>query len=219
MAYENFKPTIWSKFIQHELEKKAVLLDHTWRKFQGEVQHAKNVKILGVGKPSIGNYTGASIGTPETIADSSVVMPIDQAKYFNFMVDDVDEAQSIPGLMEALMQEATLAMALEIDSYIADVVAAAAINLLQDTAGHRISLVTGRHQEFHQGIFKGEGLAIGHDCHNAIRNRRIGRIIVYIEIIRHTQAGGVDRGLRRYSGVVYTHHPVGTISIGNAAGG
>jgi hypothetical protein len=79
MAYENFKPTIWSKYIQHELEKKAVLLDHCWRQFQGEVQHAKSVKILGVGKPSIGNYTGASIGTPETIADSSVIMPIDQA--------------------------------------------------------------------------------------------------------------------------------------------
>lgn len=119
MAYENFKPTIWSKFIQHELEKKAILVDSCWRQFQGEVQNGKQVKILGVGKPSIGNYTGASIGSPETIADSSVIMPIDQAKYFNFMVDDVDEAQSVPGLMEALMKEATLEMALAIDSYIA----------------------------------------------------------------------------------------------------
>jgi hypothetical protein len=72
-----------------------------------------------VSKPSIGNYTGASIGTPETLTDSSVTMPIDKAKYFNFMVDDVDKAQSIPGLMEALMKEATLAMALQADSDIA----------------------------------------------------------------------------------------------------
>lgn len=119
MAYENFKPTIWSKFIQHELEKKAILLDSCWRQFDGEVQHTKSVKILGVGKPTIGDYTGASIGDPENVQDTSVTMLIDQAKYFNFHVDDVDKAQSIKGLMEALMKEATLAMALEVDSFIA----------------------------------------------------------------------------------------------------
>ncbi len=119
MAYENFKPIIWSKFIQHELEKKAILLDSCWKQFQGEAKHAESVKILGVGKPTIGKYTGASIGSPEAVQDTSVIMPIDQAKYFNFAVDDVDKAQSIPGLMEALMKEATQSMALDIDGYIA----------------------------------------------------------------------------------------------------
>lgn len=119
MAYGNFKQVFWSKFIQHELEKKAILLDNCWRQFEGEVQHGRSVKILGVGRPTIGDYTGASIGAPETIADTSVMMTIDKARFFNFMVDDVDKAQSQQGLMEALMQEATLAMALDIDSYIA----------------------------------------------------------------------------------------------------
>lgn len=119
MAYENFKPTIWSKFIQHELEKKAILLDSCWRKFEGEVQHAKMVKILGVSKPTIGEYNGTSIGSPEVLADTSVMMLIDRAPFFNFGVDDVDKAQAIPGMMEAYMKEATLAMALEIDSHIA----------------------------------------------------------------------------------------------------
>lgn len=74
-----------------------------------------------MGKPSIGNYAGTDIGTPETVQDSSVFLKIDKAKYFNFMVDDVDKAQSKPGLMEALMEEATLAMSLQIDSDIAQV--------------------------------------------------------------------------------------------------
>jgi len=119
MSYANFKQTFWSKHIQHELEKKAILAEFTNRTFQGEAKQGNKVKILGVGTPSIGNYTGASIGDPETVEDSSVMLLIDKAKYFNFMVDDVDKAQSVPGLMEALMTEATKAMALQIDSDIA----------------------------------------------------------------------------------------------------
>ena len=119
MAYENFKPTIWSKFIQHELEKKAILLDHCWRQFEGEVQHAKQVKILGVGRPTIGSYTGASIGPPENIEDSSVMMEINNAPFFNVGLDDVDKAQSVPGLMEAILKEGAIGMALAIDSAIA----------------------------------------------------------------------------------------------------
>jgi hypothetical protein len=123
LAYQNFKQTFWSKHIQHELAKKAILADFCNRQFEGEAKFGNQVKILGVGRPTIGNYTGASIGTPETVEDSSVFLPIDKAKYFNFMVDDVDKAQSKPGLMEALMEEATLAMALQIDSDIAEVAA------------------------------------------------------------------------------------------------
>lgn len=121
MAYANFKQTFWSKHIQHELEKRAILADFCNREFQGEAKYGNLVKILGVGKPSIGNYTGADIGSPETVQDSSVMLPIDKAKYFNFMVDDVDKAQSVPGLMEALMEEATRAMALQIDSDVAEI--------------------------------------------------------------------------------------------------
>ncbi|NLB80944.1 MAG: hypothetical protein GX800_04895 [Clostridiaceae bacterium] len=119
MAYANFKATVWSKYIQHELETKAILSDWCNKKFEGEAKHNEMVKILGVGKPTIGNYVGTTIGSPETLEDSSTFLKIDQAKYFNFMVDDVDRAQSQPGLMEALMKETTRAMALERDKHIA----------------------------------------------------------------------------------------------------
>lgn len=119
MAYGNFKQTFWSKHIQHELEKKAILAEFCNKEFQGEVKQGNQVKILGVGRPTIGNYTGASIGDPETVEDSSVFLTIDKAKFFNFMVDDIDKAQSVPGLMESLMEEATIAMNLQIDTDIA----------------------------------------------------------------------------------------------------
>lgn len=118
MAYGNFKATVWSKYIQHELRQKAIAADWCNKKFEGDAKHNEMVKILGVGRPTIGKYTGSSIGTPETLEDSSVFLRVDQADYFNFMVDDVDKAQAQPGLMEALMKEATDAMAEKADKYI-----------------------------------------------------------------------------------------------------
>lgn len=123
MSYANFKPLIWSKHIQHELPKFTVFEQDCDYQFSGEAGEGKTVKILGVARPTIGTYTGADIGAPETVPDSSVILPIDQAKFFNFMVDDVDEAQSIEGLMPALMTESTRAMAEQRDTYLAGLAA------------------------------------------------------------------------------------------------
>ena len=123
MSYNNFKPTVWSQFIQRELEKKCRLVEDCWKQFEGEAKQGKQVKILGVGSPTIGTYNGTSIGAPEVISDTAVILDIDQAKYFNFMVDDVDRAQSVPGLMETLIKEATAKMAQTRDSYVASLAA------------------------------------------------------------------------------------------------
>lgn len=125
MSYENFKPTIWSNFIQRELERKCRLVESCWKQFEGEVKHGKEVKILGVGSPTIGNYTGASIGAPENPEGTDVTLAIDQAKFFNFAVDDVDKVQSVPGLMEKLLEEATHKMAVARDSYVGSLAAEA----------------------------------------------------------------------------------------------
>lgn len=119
MSYSNFKPVVWSKHIQHELGKTLVFKEDCDYKYQGEAGKGKKVKILGVGKPTIGDYTGQEIGAPETVADSSVYLEITQAKFFNFQVDDVDKSQAQEGLMAALMEEATRAVAEEMDSFCA----------------------------------------------------------------------------------------------------
>lgn len=125
MAYSNFKPIVWSQFIQRELDKKCRLVEDCWKQFEGEARHGKQVKILGIGSPTIGTYDGTSIGTPETVDDTVVTLDINQAKFFNFMVDDVDKAQSVPGLMETLIREATAKMAQTRDSYVASLAASA----------------------------------------------------------------------------------------------
>ena len=119
MSYENFKPTIWSAHIQHELPKFTVFEQDCDYRFKGDVRKGGRVKILGVSRPTIGDYKGTDIGTPEVVSDSSVTLDINQAKFFNFQVDDVDEAQAKEGLMAALMTESTRAMAEERDKFIA----------------------------------------------------------------------------------------------------
>ena len=120
MAYSNFKPTIWSKFIQTELEKKCKLVEDCWTQFEGEAKQGARVKILGVTAPEIFDYVpGQGIPAPTTIEGTSIQLDIDQAKAFNFMIDDIDKAQSVNGLMETLIKEATAKMARTRDSYVA----------------------------------------------------------------------------------------------------
>lgn len=120
MAYSNFKPTIWSKFIQTELEKKCKLVEDCWTQFEGEAKQGGRVKILGIGAPDIFDYVpGTGIPAPATMEGTSVQLDIDQAKAFNFMIDDIDKAQSVNGLMETLIKEATAKMAKTRDSFVA----------------------------------------------------------------------------------------------------
>lgn len=128
MAITNFQQTIWSKKIQHQLETITSLKDHCDFQFEGDIKMAKEVKILGVNRPTIRTYV---MGTPlerEAGTDSSQLLKIDQFRYFDFEVEDIDKAQSVPGLIEALSKEATLGLSEEADKYVASLVEAEAVN-------------------------------------------------------------------------------------------
>ena len=94
------------------------------RKYEGKVKgKGESVKILGVGKPTIKSITKASrnneIEAAEEIEDSSVVMYINQIRYFNYKIGDIDKAQAMDGVMDALEAETSEALADEVDKYIA----------------------------------------------------------------------------------------------------
>ena len=124
MAVTNFIQTIWSKKIQDDLELKCKLVDNCLRDYEGDCKYAQSVKILGVGEPTIGDYTGADI-TIEEMTDKGQILTIDQAKYFAFYVDDVNKAQSVPGLPEKYQEKAVHGLAVARDTYVAELIAAA----------------------------------------------------------------------------------------------
>ena len=124
MAYENFIPSVWNEGIERELERNCVFIEDCNRKYEGKVtKKGDSVHILGVGKPTIRSIAKESrnndIEGPEEIEDTSVVMYINQIRYFNYMVGDIDKAQSVDGLMDALNQETSEGLANEQDKYVA----------------------------------------------------------------------------------------------------
>lgn len=121
MAVTNFIQTIWSKKIQDDLELKTKLVNNCLRSYEGECKYAQSVKILGVGEPTIGTYTGAEISIEE-MSDRGQLLTIDQANYFAFYVDDINEAQSVPGLREEYQRKAVHGLAVKRDTYVANLI-------------------------------------------------------------------------------------------------
>ena len=125
MAVTNFIQTIWSKKIQDDLELKCKLVDNCLREYEGDCKYAQSVKILGVGEPTIGAYDGTKDITIEEMSDRSQILTIDQANYFAFYVDDVNEAQSVPGLAEKYQEKAVHGLAVKRDAYVANLIKSA----------------------------------------------------------------------------------------------
>ena len=122
MAVTNFIQSIWSKKIQDDLELKCKLVDNCLRTYEGDVKQAASVKILGVGEPTIGTYDGTKDIDIEEMSDRGQMLTIDQANYFAFYVDDVNEAQSVPGLKEEYQRKAVHGLAVKRDSYVANLI-------------------------------------------------------------------------------------------------
>ena len=121
MSVVNFIQTIWSKKIQDDLELKCKLVDNCLRDYEGDCKFARTVKILGVGEPTIGTYTGAKIDYEE-MSDKGQTLDIDQQNYFAFLVDDIDKAQSVPGLPEKYQEKAVHGLAVKRDAYVANLI-------------------------------------------------------------------------------------------------
>jgi hypothetical protein len=135
MSVQHFIQTVWSKKIQDDLEEKCKLVQDCTREYEGDCQYAQTVKILAVGDPTIGNYTGADI-TIEEMSDSSQDLVIDVQKYFAFEVKDVDKAQSVPGLPEKYQQKSVNALALAREKHIGALVAGKAQTTANEEAGN-----------------------------------------------------------------------------------
>jgi hypothetical protein len=122
MAVTNFIQTIWSKKIQDDLELKCKLVDNCLRDYEGDCKHAQSVKILGVGEPTIGTYNSGTDIEIEEMSDRGQLLTIDQANYFAFYVDDVNQAQSVPGLKEKYQEKAVHGLAVKRDAYVAGLI-------------------------------------------------------------------------------------------------
>ncbi|MNW44104.1 P22 coat protein [compost metagenome] len=121
MTVQHFIPKIWSARLNESLKKNLVYGNVVNTDYEGEIQgQGSTVKINSIGAVTIGNYDKvAGIGNPQELDATQKTLVIDQAKYFNFQVDDVDAAQANVNLLDGGIVEASYGLANVVDQYLA----------------------------------------------------------------------------------------------------
>lgn len=139
MAIDNFIPEVWADRLKVHLDKAMTYGMIVNREYQSDlISFGDTVNINQVENLTIGDYTkNGAISAPETLVGNQTQLIINAAKYFNFEIDDVDQAQTKPKVMDAAMKRAAYGIADAKDQYIAalytGVAAANIIGLGNDT--------------------------------------------------------------------------------------
>ncbi len=123
MGLDSFIPTLWSAQILQNLHKSMVFGQPGVinRNYEGQInQQGDTVKINAIGAVTVGSYTkNTDMSAAQTLDGTNTTLTIDQSKYFNFQVDDIDKVQQQPKVMAEAMREAGYALADTLDQYLA----------------------------------------------------------------------------------------------------
>jgi N4-gp56 family major capsid protein len=126
MSVTNFIPTLWSARLLRALEKSHVATNFINRDYEGIITgQGDTVKINVLKGITINDYTKNKDIVDAEILDTDLrTLEISQAKYFNFLVDDVDKVQSAGNLVDAAMSESSYQLSDVADKYIFATIAA-----------------------------------------------------------------------------------------------
>ena len=155
MAITNFIPTIWSENLYRSLDRQYIGVANCSRDYEGEIKNlGSSVKICGVGSINISDYTkNSDMLAPQTLNDTVKELVIDQAKYFNFQIDDIDKAQSTPKLMEAAMRVAAEGLASTADAFVFDYISQNALHYTDHgmpTASNILDVIINARQKLYE---------------------------------------------------------------------
>ncbi len=120
MAINNFIPTVWSETLYQALDGAYIAVRNCNRAFEGAIRgKGDSVKICGIGPVNVFDYSkNTDMSAPETLTDIVRTLIINQAKGFNFQIDDIDRAQQSPKVMSEAMRVAASALSAAADRYV-----------------------------------------------------------------------------------------------------
>jgi len=131
MSLQNFIPTLWSAELLVSLKTSLIYgqAGVVNRDYQGLITaYGDTVKINGIGAVTIGDYAkNSDMAAAQALTSATQSLVIDQSKYFNFQVDDIDQAQQNPKVMQQAMVEAAYALRNVADQFIANKMAVGAL--------------------------------------------------------------------------------------------
>lgn len=148
MSLSNFIPSVWSARLLLNLHRAHVYANPLVinRDYEGDIRDfGDTVRINAIGAITVRDYTrDTDIVAPDALTSAQTLLTIDQAKYFNFAVDDLDKAQAQPKVMDGAMYEAGYAVADTSDQFIAGLAAGnvASTNLIGSSGSPKTDLAT-----------------------------------------------------------------------------
>lgn len=133
MSIKNFIPTIWSTKILQHMRDNLVYAGLVNRDYEGEItRRGSSVEVSMPGEVTIKDMPTRTHGdtkaireidAPEGMEMQKVTLLIDQEKYFNFGVDDVDKVQMNLDLMNSYTESASYGFQSTIEKHIAGIMA------------------------------------------------------------------------------------------------
>ena len=125
MAITTFIPELWSARLLYALDKAHVATNLVNRNYEGVIANqGDTVHINSIGAVTVKDYTrNSNITDPEVLTTSDQTLEIDQAKYFNFQVDDVDKAQISGEIIDTAMGRSAYALADVSDAFLLKTIA------------------------------------------------------------------------------------------------
>ena len=91
----NFSPVIYSKKVQSAFRKTSIVEDITNNDYFGEIANfGDTVRIIKEPEITVKAYTRGTTVTPQDLDDEDFTLVVDQANYFAFKIDDIEEAHS-----------------------------------------------------------------------------------------------------------------------------
>ena len=120
MAITKAIPTLWSARIYEGFQRMNV-----WANLVTDISGqlasgGDRINLLSITSDvTVNDYQrNTDISDPELMDDASVQLLIDQLKYFNIYVDDVDRVQALPALMDHFSLQAGRQIAKTYDEYV-----------------------------------------------------------------------------------------------------
>ena len=112
-----FIPQIWSGKLQVKFYQSTVLSSITNNDWEGEIKdQGDKVEIRTIPSITISNYTKGQALSSQVPTGGVVELLIDKGKYFQVVVDDVDDVQSDLKLMDIFTNDAAQQMKISIDT-------------------------------------------------------------------------------------------------------
>lgn len=119
MTIKNFIPKIWDSALQVETDKLSIAAGLASRKFEGQLKRGNTIELHDIVPVTIKDYKANNrTTTPDAVAGTKREFSIDQEKNYDFLIDDIDEAQAAMAVEPAFLKSAANGLAQDADKFL-----------------------------------------------------------------------------------------------------